>query len=87
MSTDRESGSENEIAVSGGHAPQPAAKKDKELCLYSVALLWEHTSRPGTVLKKRQRYKAKDNADCLHRDIKAQECLAAGTAIRPSARG
>ena len=26
----------------------------------------------GTVLKKRQRYKAKGDADCLHRDIKAQ---------------
>ena len=33
MSTDRESDSESEIAVSGGHEPQPAAKKDKELCL------------------------------------------------------
>ena len=32
MSTDRESDSESEIAVSGEHAPQPAAKK-MELCL------------------------------------------------------
>ena len=37
MSTDCESDSESEIAVSGGHAPQPAAKKIKS-CACSVAL-------------------------------------------------
>ena len=76
MSTDRESDSESEIAVSGGHEPQPAAKKI-ESCACSVALgaheqAFKAMKVTGTVLKKRQRYNAKGDADCLHRDIKAQ---------------
>ena len=76
MSTDRESDSVSEIAVSGGHAPQPAAKKIKS-CACSVALgaheqAFKAMKVTGTVLKKRKRYKAKGDADCLHRDIKAQ---------------
>ena len=35
MSTDHESDSVSEIAVSGGHAPQPAANKIKS-CAYSA---------------------------------------------------
>ena len=73
MSTDRESDSVSEIAVS---APQPAAKKIKS-CACSVALgaheqAFKAMKVTGTVLKKRQRYKAKGDADCLHRDIQAQ---------------
>ena len=65
-----------EIAVSGGHTPQPAAKKIKS-CACSVALgaheqAFKAMKVTGTVLKKRQRYKAKGDADCLHRDIQAQ---------------
>ena len=73
MSTDRESDSVSEIAVS---APQPAEKKIKS-CACSIALgahkqAFKAMKVTGTVLKKRQGYKAKGDADCLHRDIKAQ---------------
>ena len=57
-------------------APQPGAKKKKS-CDCSVALgaqeqHFKAIKVTGTVLKKRQRYKAKGNADYLHRDLKAQ---------------
>ena len=54
-------------------APQPGAKSCA--CCVALGAQEQHFKAikvTGTVLKKRQCYKAKGNADYLHRDLKAQ---------------